>query len=352
VDVLSEVLKAVVLDGAVFYNAELSKPWGFRAPPSRELAPHLAPEGRHVIIFHLFAEGAGTAVLASGERVDLEPGDIVVFPHGDPHTLRNGSPAAGDIGDPQIERILAEGLKLARQGGGGEITRLFCGFLACEPRLGRVMLEGLPPIFKVNVRGDATGRWIEQSIRFSVEDAGDPVPGRAALLAKLAEALFVETLRRYVSHWPEGRAGWLAAAHDPEVGHALALMHRRPAHPWQLAELAKESGLSRSVLAERFRSFLKQTPMAYLTRWRLRLGARLLTTSSRSVAQIASEVGYESEAAFNRAFKREFGAPPARFRSLSKTPPAAPPTTAAKPRPRRAPRARRSRRTRGSLRSA
>jgi transcriptional regulator GlxA family with amidase domain len=172
---------------------------------------------------------------------------------------------------------------------------------------------------------DASGRWLEQSIRFSVDEAGGARPGGEAVLAKLSEALFVETLRRYVAQWPEGRTGWLAGARDPEVGKALALMHRRPAHPWTLAGLAKESGVSRSVLAERFRHFLNAPPMTYLTGWRLQLGARRLGSTSQSVAQVAAEVGYESEPAFNRAFKRAFGVPPAMFRRRSRI------STAARP---------------------
>jgi AraC-like DNA-binding protein len=203
--------------------------------------------------------------------------------------------------------------------------------MACEPRLSRVVLAGLPPVFKVNIREDASGRWLEQSIRFSVDEAGGAGPGGEAVRAKLSEVLFVETLRRYVAQWPEGRTGWLAGARDPEVGKALALMHRRPAHPWTLAELAKESGVSRSVLAERFRHFLDAPPMTYLTGWRLQMGARLLSSTSQSVAQIAAEVGYESEPAFNRAFKRAFGAPPARFRKQSRGTPT--PTQAARAAP-------------------
>ena len=160
---------------------------------------------------------------------------------------------------------------------------------------------------------------------------GDESGGGEAVLAKLSEVLFVETLRRYVAQWPEGRTGWLAGARDPEVGKALALMHGRPAHAWTLADLAKESGISRSVLAERFRHFLSQPPMAYLTRWRLQLGARTLVSTSHSVAQVAADVGYESEAAFNRAFKRAFGVPPARFRRQSKQGAGARPATTARP---------------------
>ncbi|MDE3051705.1 MAG: helix-turn-helix transcriptional regulator, partial [Nitrospirota bacterium] len=143
--------------------------------------------------------------------------------------------------------------------------------------------------------------------------------GGAAVVAKLSEALFVETLRRYIAQLPPAQTGWLAGVRDQDVGKALALLHRRPAHPWTSASLANEVGTSRSVLAERFRRYLLEAPIAYLTRWRLQIGAQLLTSTSQSVAEIAAEVGYESEPAFNRAFKREFDLPPARFRTRSKS---------------------------------
>jgi transcriptional regulator GlxA family with amidase domain len=152
-----------------------------------------------------------------------------------------------------------------------------------------------------------------------VNEADTSRAGGEAVLAKLSEVLFVETLRAYIEHLPAEQTGWLAGARDPEVGRTLALMHRNPAHPWTIASLAKEAGVSRSVLAERFRHYLNQTPMAYLTHWRLQLGAQMLATTSYSVAQIAPEVGYESEAAFNRAFKRQFTVPPARFRSQTRS---------------------------------
>jgi transcriptional regulator GlxA family with amidase domain len=174
-------------------------------------------------------------------------------------------------------------------------------------------------MFKVSIRNDASGRWLENSIRFSVNEADASRAGGEAVLAKLSEVLFVETLRAYIAHLPPEQTGWLAGARDSEVGMALALMHRNPAHPWTIASLAKEAGVSRSVLAERFRHYLNEPPMSYLTRWRLQVGAQMLASTGYSVAQIASEVGYESEAAFNRAFKREFTIPPARFRNRSRS---------------------------------
>ncbi|HZQ23624.1 MAG TPA: AraC family transcriptional regulator [Terriglobales bacterium] len=199
------------------------------------------------------------------------------------------------------------------------MTKFVCGFMACEPRLSQVFLSGLPSVFKVSIRNDASGKLLENSIRFSVNETDASRAGGEAVLAKLSEVLFVETLRIYIAHLPPEQTGWLAGARDSEVGRSLALMHRNPAQPWTIASLAKEAGVSRSVLAERFRHFLNETPMAYLTRWRLQLGAEMLVSMSYSVAQIASEVGYESEAAFNRAFKREFEIPPARFRSKSRS---------------------------------
>ena len=184
--------------------------------------------------------------------------------------------------------------------------------------MSKAFLAGLPPIFKVNISNDGSGQWLENSIRYAVEQAVASQTGSDIVVAKISEALFVDTLRRYVEDLPPGQTGWLAGARDPDVGAALALVHRQPCGPWTIAELARQVGVSRSVLAERFRHFLGVPPMAYLTHWRLQLGAQLLTSTSRGVAQIAAEVGYESEAAFNRAFKREFGSPPARFRLRSK----------------------------------
>lgn len=318
-DALSEVLKAVKLEGALFYNAEFSAPWSFASPASRTLAPYLAPGAEHVIIYHLLIEGHGLARLKDGELVDLEAGDIVIFPHGDAHVVENGPAAKAEDNWKQLKQVFSEGLKLVRMGGGGEVTKFVCGYMTCELRLAQVLLAGLPPVFKINIRNDAAGRWLENSIRFSVAEVVGSRPGSEAVLAKLSETLFVETLRRYIGLLPEQQTGWLAGARDPEVGKALAMMHRYPARPWTLADLAREAGTSRSVLAERFHHYLGEAPISYLTRWRLQLGAQMLRSTSHSVAQIASAVGYESEPAFNRAFKREYGLPPARFRLKSKS---------------------------------
>ena len=244
----------------------------------------------------------------------LSAGDIVTFPHGHGHVLGSGPRVTPIDAGAALPGVLERGLDLLHLGGGGAPSRFICGFLACDPQLSQAFLGGLPPLIKVNIRDDPSGQWLENSLKFSVTQAANREAGAGAMLTKLSEVVFAETLRRYVRELPDGQTGWLAGARDVEVGKALTLLHHRHAHPWTVAELAREIGLSRTVLSERFRHFLGEPPMAYLTRWRLRLGARALTATSHSVAQIASEVGYESEAAFNRAFKREYGLPPARYR--------------------------------------
>lgn len=319
-DALSEVLKAVKLDSAFFYNAEFSAPWCFRSPNSCKLAPYINQSSGHVIVYHLLIEGKAYARLGD-ERLAIVPGDVLIFPHGDSHCLESGPCPHPVNGEGELQRIFSQGLKLSRMGGGGEVARFVWGFMVCEPSLSQVFLAGLPAMFKVNIRQEQSGQWLENSIRYSIADTTASGAGAEAVLAKLCEMLFIETLRRYMSLLPEGQTGWLAGARDAEVGKVLALMHRQPAASWTIATLAHEVGISRAVLAKRFRQHLGEPPVAYLTRWRLQLGAQMLSSTSHSVAQIASKVGYDSEPAFNRAFKRTFGNPPARYRNETRPKP-------------------------------
>lgn len=318
-DVLSEVLKTVKLDGAVFFNGEFSAPWCMREPDSCTMAGYLSPRSVHVIIFHLILEGRGHACIEQDHRrVPLVAGDIVMFPQGHSHLMGNGPPVTPVDSRIQLQEVIAEGKMLSQTGGGGELTKLVCGYLTCDPQLSRIFLAGLPSMIKLNIREDASGKWLEDTFRYSVDQADASRPGGATVIAKLSEVLFVETLRRYIARLPPEQTGWLAGVRDPDIGKALAALHRAPAEPWTIASLASEVGLSRSVLAERFRRYLSETPIAYLTRWRLHLAAQLLTSTSKSVAEVAGDIGYESEPSFNRAFKREFTLPPARFRVHSK----------------------------------
>jgi AraC-like DNA-binding protein len=314
VDALSEILRSIRLESAIYFNAEMSEPWCIVTPEARALAPVLTPGAAHVIIFHLLAEGRAYAEVEGGERVTLTAGDVVTFPHGHKHLIGAGVHPVPIDAAATLPAMLKDAPKLLRFGGGGVACRFICGYLSCDPQLGAGFLGGLPALLRINIRDDPAGRWLENSLQFSVVQAANDEDGARAMLAKLSEAVFAETLRSYVRQLPEGQRGWLAGACDPEIGRALTLLHQRPEAPWTVSGLARQAGLSRTVLSQRFKHILGDSPMAYLTRWRLRLGARGLTSTNRSVAQIAAEVGYESESAFNRAFKREFGLPPAAYR--------------------------------------
>jgi AraC-like DNA-binding protein len=319
-DAFSEVLSGVRLKGAMFFSAEFSAPWRLATPHGRVLAPALAPGAPHIVVYHFVLEGTARARVEGGTDVELSPGDIVVFPHGDPHHLSAG-PGTNPVENAALlQRITTGDLSPMQAGGGGAITRFVCGYLTLDPLLCGPILESLPPILKVNVRTDRAGHWLEQSIMHLLEEAASDCAGSDAMLAKLSEALFVDTVRRYVAGLPDQTTGWLAGARDPVLGKSLALLHKRPEHPWTVAELATTVGVSRSALVARFTRYLSDPPMAYLTGWRLRLAAQALTSSSKGVADVAAAVGYESEAAFNRAFKRAFGVPPARYRREARKP--------------------------------
>lgn len=312
-DALSSVLRSVKLDSAIFFNAEFSEPWRIWSPPAAEMREALAPAAEHVVIYHLLCAGRAYVEIPHGGVIELEEGDLITFPQGDGHWLgAGGRPRTGET-ELDLPDVVNRRLPLWRAGGGGPTSRFICGFLACD-RLGRDLMVGLPRFIKVTVRDDRTGRWLEESLRMTVAEIVDDRPGAEAMLAKLSELAFAETLRRYVRQQPDVRSGWLSAVCDPQLSRALDLLHRRPAFAWTAAALAREAGLSRTLLSMRFRQILKESPMAYLARWRLQLAARALVTSSEPVAQIAAAVGYESEAAFNRAFKRLHGVPPARYR--------------------------------------
>lgn len=269
-------------------------------------------------MFHFLTEGRAYATLQGGQREELSAGDIVIFPRGDAHFLGNGSPQRPVDSFTTFAKHLSEGLKAVHFGGGGEVTRFVCGYMACDTRLCEVVLAGLPRIFKVSVAHGPSGEWIENSIRFSVNELKGPDAGSSVVAGKLSEVLLVETLRRYITGLPPEQTGWLAGARDPFVGQALALLHKDPAYEWTVDALGRRVGLSRTRLGERFRHFLGVSPIAYLTEWRMKLGAEALERTDQSVVEIALASGYRSEAAFNRAFKRAYGMPPAQFRQKQK----------------------------------
>jgi len=310
VDALSEALNAVRMTGGIFTNSVCTSPWGFSVPAMTRMARLLSPGTGCVVSYHLVTEGRATIKFPAAESVSVAAGDIVIIPHGDPYTFTNGVPAELIDSEGAVARWLAGDVTPFRTGGGGETTRFVCGYFGCERHAARLFLAGLPSVIAINVSTGPAGPWLESSIRHLLDEAQSVRPGTAAVLSKMAEALFMESLRRYMEQLPLEAIGWLAGARDQVVGSALALMHRRPSHAWTVSELAAEVGASRSLLGERFQRFLGEPPLSYLARWRLQLAARLLRTTQKTILHVAMDVGYESEA----AFKREFGLPPARYR--------------------------------------
>jgi AraC-like DNA-binding protein len=315
-DALSGVLKTIRLTGAAFFASELKAPWSVMAPSSRAIADALMPGADHVVPYHLITAGRCVVKLLDGPTIDLAAGDVVVFPHGDHHVL-GGAPRLGPLSvtPEDLTKLLVRGkITPIRGGGDGAATEMVCGFFACDRRLSGPILAGLPRMLRVSLSEDPGAMWLRSSVQFSVFETARPLAGAATVLAKLSELLFVETIRRYIKELPEGQTGWLAGLRAPHVARALALLHGRPEHSWTVEELARQVGLSRTVLAERFLHYLGQPPIQYLTKWRLSLAADRLRDGGTSIGRVAEQVGYDSEASFTRAFKREFGLPPARWR--------------------------------------
>ena len=317
-DALSEILKVVQLNGAIFFNARFTAPWCVESPAEASLAQTLGLGAERVLLYHYMVDGSCLVTLEGMAPRRLSAGDVIVFPHGDAHTMASSMGEQPQQMDAQA--ILRERPKVLHFGGGGEVTRFICGYMVCDPRLFQPVLAALPRVVTVNLRGVAQARWLEASLQHAVEEADSPGPGVEGMLAKLSEVMVVETLRRYVAQLSPDDSGWLSGLRDRAVGKCLALMHEKPAHPWTVDSLAREVGASRSVLAERFTHFVGQSPMQYLGRWRMALATNYLRRSSLSVARIAEEVGYETDAAFSRAFRREFGVPPATWRRMHGSP--------------------------------
>jgi AraC-like DNA-binding protein len=318
-DALSEILKVVQLNGAIFFNARFTAPWCVASPAEASLARMLGLDGERVVLYHYMVEGSCLVTLSGMEPHRLSAGDIVVFPHGDAHTMASSSEVQPQPLDAQA--ILRDRSKLLQFGGGGETTRLVCGYMACDPRLFQPVLAALPRVVTVSPSRMDKARWLEASLQHAVEEANSADPGVEGVLAKLSEAMVVETLRQYVAQLSPEHTGWLSGLRDRAVGKCLALMHEKPAHPWTVDALAREVAVSRSVLAERFTHFVGQSPMQYLGRWRMALATNYQRRSSLGLARIAEQVGYETDAAFSRAFRREFGVPPATWRRMHGGPP-------------------------------
>jgi AraC-like DNA-binding protein len=313
-DTLSDVLRAVRLTGAVFFSVDASSPWVAETPAGREVGPYIMPGIEHVIEYHVVTEGSCWGGLIDEPPIRLEAGDIIVFPQGDSHVMAS---APGMRGEPDFEsfRTLSQGrlpLSISVRGGGPDRTRLVCGFLGCDARPFNPLLSTLPRVMHLRAEGKEGA--IRSLVELALAESTLQRAGGDCVLSRLSELLFVEVVRRYVAQLPPEGVGWFAGLRDDNIGRALQKLHERPAHDWTLEELAKDCGVSRSVLAERFAHLVGVPPIQYLAQWRIQLAASLLRSSKASLAEIAERVGYGSEAALSRAFKRQVGVAPALYR--------------------------------------
>jgi AraC family transcriptional regulator, alkane utilization regulator len=320
-DALSDLLHAVKLNGALFLEARFTAPWCAEVHPSYGAAEMLA-RFNPVVFFHILTDGRCKVRLpAGGHAIDLAAGDLILIPRGDTHLL------GSDLGLAPVDSDVlmrpappGGGMPTIDHGGGGDEARFLCGFLSCDKALCRMLLDALPRLLRVPLGDGPAAAWLMSLARRGAQENTAPGLGAGTMLAKLAELMFVEALRRYIVSLPEQQTGWFAGLRDRYVGRALSLMHEQPAHDWTAEALAESVGLSTSALHQRFAELLGQGPMQYLTRWRLALAAAMLSSSDRAIAQVAEEFGYESESAFNRAFKREFAMPPAAWRRQRRAP--------------------------------
>ncbi|NJD88441.1 MAG: AraC family transcriptional regulator [Betaproteobacteria bacterium] len=329
-DPLSDVLRSVRLRGAIFYYVSFGDDWAAETPASPELANALMPGAEHVLAYHLIVKGGGWAATDGEPAVRVGSGDIVMFPRGDRHVVSSapGMQAPSDDSDWRVTTrddpkpiavayhrgVLRPGAPAPAQGAS---TVIVCGFVGCDLRPFNPLIAALPRL--LHLKSGGVGAWVAPMLDQAVSESRQGRSGSAAVLDRLSEMVFVDAARRHLESLPEGGSGWLSALRDRHVGKAIGLLHERPADPWTVEELGRQVGLSRSALHERFAGLVGQPPMQYLANWRIQRGAGLLRESDATVAAIAQEVGYETEAAFARAFKRLVGQPPAAWRRAQRS---------------------------------
>jgi AraC-like DNA-binding protein len=322
-DTLSDVLAAVHLSGSVFFEVTAKSPWVAEAPPAAQIAPQVAPGAQHAIEYHVVTAGSCWISLVgnnASEPVKLTEGDIVVVPHGDPHVV---SSAPGMRAEPNLDvygkprEDVAVPFRLQTGGDGPSESRLICGFFSCDVRPFNPLLDSLPRFMRVGRDSLASHSLLDEFIRFATTEMRNKRAGSQSVLNRLSELMFVEVIRLYMDQLEGGNTGWLAGLRDPLVGRALTLLHARPSRAWTLEQLASEAAASRSVLADRFNDLVGYPPIQYLTRWRMQIAARRLMDPTARIASVAHEVGYESEAAFSRAFKKFVGQSPGQWRTRS-----------------------------------
>ena len=314
-DVLSDVLRAVRLTGAVYFDFDLSAPWAIEAPRSSDIT-HAMPGAQRIFEYHFVARGSGWGHAVGDDAIRLEEGDLIVFPQGDPHVLTS-KPGLRARPDMKVFARLPVLRPLTYEvGGGGERTRIMCCFLGCDERPFNPLLSALPRMIHLSTAAHEKTGWLGTLMAAAAQESSSAKPGSENVLARLSELMFVETIRHYVEMLPTAEQGWLAGLRHPVVGQALAVLHGEPRNRWTVDSLARTVGASRSVLAERFTTIVGHPPMQYLALWRMQLASRLLIKGEQ-VASVATSVGYESEPAFSRAFKKLVGQAPATWRKES-----------------------------------
>jgi AraC-like DNA-binding protein len=313
VDTIVDLLHTTRLTGGIFLDAEFTAPWCVSARIGPEDCTPFTPEPVNIIAYHYVSAGQVLLGLEGQPPVAVEAGEIVVLPRNDAHRIGSDLSLPPVRGDTLIQPAADGGPRPYPSRRRRRRAHLWCGFLGNDTP-NDPLLQILPPVLKVGVTDAASGGWIESSLAFAARELAADRVRSPELLARLAELLFMEAVRRYLASLPEGQRGWHAGVRDPVVARALALLHGRMQQRWTAEGLAREVGLSRSALADRFTRIMGEPPIRYLARQRLQAAAQRLKTSAESIPRIAFSVGYESEAAFNRAFKREFGVPPAAWR--------------------------------------
>jgi AraC-like DNA-binding protein len=319
-DTLSDVLRAVRLTGAVFFDVDARAPWVAEAPAARDVAEHILPGSEHVIEYHLLTSGRCHASVVGGASVELNAGDLVIFPQGDAHVMSSAPGMRGVLELSVYRRPIGGALPIRfHEGGSGEASTLICGFLGYDARPFNPLLSTLPRTLvmrheQLSSRPSSALASVAKLTELAVVESRARRAGSECMLSRLSELLFVEAIRAHVEMLNPEASGWLAGLRDPHAGKALALLHGRPAHAWSIEELSNEVGLSKSLLIERFVHFTGMPPMQYLAKWRMQLAAERLRATNESLAEIAEHVGYGSESAFSRAFKRMVGVAPANFR--------------------------------------
>lgn len=313
-DALSDVLRVVRLFGGVFLHADFTEPWCLTSQVKPDDCGQLLPDVEHIILYHYVVVGRMAVQVGDEPAVEVGAREAVILPRNDVHRMGSDLGLKPVDSHAIIQPSVDGGLAEIHFGGGGVRTRVVCGFLGCRNVSGNPLLSALPSLLRLDTREGTAAEWIRVSFDFAADEIAAGRVGSDTVLAKLSELLFVEAVRRHVDSLPAEQTGWLAGLRDPYVARTLALIHRRFEEPWTVDSMARQVGLSRSAVAERFTRLIGEPPMHYLARWRLQVASQRLSTSHYPAARIAYEVGYESEAAFNRAFKRLFGSPPAMWR--------------------------------------